>query len=185
MKNLFFVTALLLGSLTANAQSLINFGVKAGPNFANFSGDSNIDYNSRTSFHAGLVAEIKAFPNMSLQPELLYSSQGAKVDGADDFNLDYVSVPVMVKYYILSDRLSLEAGPQFSFLVDERDEAWNGIVGSAPDNNSFDFALAGGVGLNITSGLFAQARYTIGLTEATKDADIQNAVFQLSLGYMF
>ncbi|MBF6607249.1 MAG: PorT family protein [Flavobacterium sp.] len=185
MKNVLIAAIILLGNIAVNAQSLVNFGIKAGPNFANFNGDSEIDFNSRTSFHAGLVAEIKAFPNMSLQPELLYSSQGAKVDGMDDFNLDYVSIPVMVKYYILSDKLSLEAGPQFSFLVDERDEAWDGITGNEPDNNSFDFALAGGVGLNITQSLFAQARYTIGLTEASKDAEIQNAVFQLSLGYMF
>lgn len=185
MKNLFITSVLVFATtLTVQSQSLVNFGVKAGPNFASFNGGTEIDYSSRTSFHVGLVAEIKASPNMSIQPEVLYSSQGAKVDGIGDFNLDYVSVPVLAKFYILSDRLSLEAGPQFSFLVDERKAAWNGITTSA-DNNSFDFALAGGVGLNLTQSFFAQARYTIGLTEASKNADIKNAVFQVSLGYMF
>lgn len=185
MKNLFMTAVFILAAtFGAQAQSLVNFGIKAGPNFSSFSGGKNIDYSSRTSFHVGLVAEIKALPNMSIQPEILYSSQGADVKGIGDFNLDYVSIPVLAKFYILSDKLSLEAGPQFSFLVDERKAAWNGITTSA-DNNSFDFALAGGVGLNITQSIFAQARYTIGLTEATKDADIKNAVFQVSLGYMF
>lgn len=184
MKNLIIVVALLLSATVTQAQSLVNFGIKAGPNFSSFNGGTNIDYSSRTSWHAGLVAEIKAFPNMSIQPELLYSSQGAKVDGVGDFNLDYVSIPVLAKFYIISDKISLEAGPQFSFLVDERKQAWNDITTSA-DNNSFDFALVGGLGLNITQSFFAQARYGIGLTEATKDADIKNAVFQVSLGYMF
>ncbi len=184
MKNL-FLSALLVftGALTTQAQSLVNFGVKAGPNFASFNG-GKIDYSSRTSFHVGLVAEIKALPSMSIQPEILYSSQGAKVDGIGDFNLDYVSVPVLAKFYIFSDKLTLEAGPQFSFLVDERKAAWNDVTTSG-ENNSFDFALAGGVGLNITQSFFAQARYTVGLTEASKNADIKNSVFQVSLGYMF
>ena len=169
---------------SVQAQSLVQFGIKAGPNFSSFNGGNNIDYSSRTSFHAGLVAEIKALPSMSIQPEILFSSQGAKVDGVGDFNLDYVSIPVLAKFYILSDKVSLEAGPQFSFLVAERKDAWNGISTSA-ENNSFDFGLAAGLGLNITQSIFAQARYTIGLTEATKDADIKNSVFQVSLGYMF
>lgn len=185
MKNLFLIAVLVAtASLSAQAQSLVNFGIKAGPNFSSFTGGKNIDYSSRTSFHAGVVAEIKAFPNMSIQPELLYTSQGAKVDGIGDFNLDYVSIPVLAKFYVVSDKVSFEVGPQFSFLVDDRQKAWNGIVGSG-DKSSFDFALAGGVGINITQHFFGQARYTVGLTEASKYADIKNVVFQVSLGYMF
>src|SRR5690606_396714 len=108
-----FITAILAlsATFTTQAQSLVNFGIKAGPNFASFNGGRDIDYSSRTSLHAGLVAEIKAFPNMSIQPELLYSSQGADVDGIGDFNLDYISVPVLAKFYVISDKLSFEAGP--------------------------------------------------------------------------
>lgn len=171
------LTIILAGSFSANAQ-LLRFGIKGGANFANFSGGvDGIDYKSRTSFHAGVVAEIKAVGNLSIQPELLYSSQGADVEGVGDFNLDYVSVPVLAKFYILTDRLSLDAGPQFSFLVDEGNEAF--------DNKSFDFALAGGASLYLTKSFFAQARYTIGLTDTSKEAEVKNAVFQVSLGYMF
>lgn len=185
MRKLFFTAILALGAtISTQGQSLINFGIKAGPNFASFNGGTDIDYSSRTSYHAGLVAEIKAFPNMSIQPEFLYSSQGADVDGVGDFNLDYISIPVLAKFYIVSDKVSLEAGPQFSFLVDQREQAFNGIT-TSKDNNSFDFALAGGLGLNITQSFFAQARYTIGLTDISTEADVTNAVFQVSVGYMF
>lgn len=185
MRKIFFALAMIAGINSSAEAQIVRFGIKAGPNFANFSGDvNNINYKSRTSFHAGIIAEIKTVGNFAIQPEVLYSSQGAEVDGVGDFNLDYVSVPVMAKYYILADKLSLEAGPQFSFLVNERDEAFTDIT-TKGDNNAFDLALAGGVGLDITNSFFAQARYTIGLTDASEDAKLQNAVFQLSLGYKF
>lgn len=164
-------------SLNMDAQ-VFKLGLKAGPNFANFTGGvDGINYSSRTGFHAGAVAELGITGKFAISPELLYSSQGADVDGYGDFNLDYVSVPVLAKIYILSDKLSIDVGPQFSFLVDEAEEAF--------ENESFDFALAGGVTLNLTKSLFAQARYTVGLTEASKDAEVKNSVFQVSVGYNF
>ncbi|HEX8562625.1 MAG TPA: porin family protein [Flavobacterium sp.] len=182
-KRIILLFLIVLGTFQAQAQ-LVRFGLKAGPNFASVDGGpGGIDYKSRTSFHAGLAVEFHPVGNFAIQPELLYSSQGSEVDGADDFNLDYVSLPVMAKYYIISDLLSIEAGPQFSFLVNDAetvDEA-----GDTFENEKFDFAVAGGVGVNITKSVFAQARYTIGLTEVSKYADVTNSVFQLSVGYMF
>ena len=175
-KTIISAITLILCCVSANAQ-FFKIGIKAGPNFANFSGGDGINYRARTSFHIGAVAEVGITSKFSVSPELLYSSQGADVDGFGDFNLDYVSVPVMAKIYIMSDKLSVDIGPQFSFLVDEAEEAF--------ENESFDFAVAGGVTLNVTKSLFAQARYTFGLTEASKDAEVKNSVFQLSVGYNF
>lgn len=178
---------MIAGISNSNAQ-VVQFGVKGGVNFANLDGGpSGIDYKNKTGFHAGALAEIKILPNFSLQPEALFSSQGTEVKGAGDFNLDYISVPVMAKFYLITDRLSIEAGPQFSFLIDDSskfvDELGNTYEGQDP--KSFDFAVAGGLGLKIAGGLFAQARYTVGLTEISREADAKNSVFQLSLGYMF
>ena len=76
------------------------------------------------------------------------------------------------------NKLSFEAGPQFSFLIDDN-------VGDQFESESFDFAAVGGLGLNITDNIFAQARYVVGLTEASKDAEVKNRVIQVSLGYRF
>ncbi|NUY82063.1 PorT family protein [Flavobacterium sp. MAH-1] len=185
MKTRIFLALMLFGSVMATQAQFLRFGIKAGPNFANFSGGvDGIDYKSRTSFHAGAVVQIKPFDNFALQPEVLYSSQGADVEGVGDFNLDYISVPVMARFFVLTDKLSIDVGPQFSFLVDDAEVVFDEVAGDA-DTESFDFAAAGGVTLNITQGLFVSGRYTIGLTEASKDAEVKNAVFQLSLGYMF
>lgn len=181
MKKLIVLGAMLLGGLTAQAQGL-DFGIKAGANFSNFTGDINTE--SITSFHAGAALELNIVPMFSVQAEGLFSSQGATykdtaLDIAEDINLDYISVPVLAKFYILPNTLSLMAGPQFSFLVSDADDAW--------ESKSFDLAASGGVELKIIAGLFAQARYNIGLTKVNDNisGDVKNGVFQLSVGYYF
>ena len=158
---------------------MLKFGLKAGANFSNLEGD-NVDGSTYTSYHFGAVLEFKLLENLSLQPELLYSSQGKKVDvaGVKDINYNYVTVPVLAKFYLTSKKLSLEAGPQFSFLINED-------VAEQFEAESFDFAAAVGLGYNITDNFFAQARYVMGLTEANKDAEVTNRVIQLSVGYRF
>ena len=178
MKKVLLALIAIVGIGATSQAQLIKIGVKAGPNFSNFSGGtSDINYKSRTSLHAGLLAELKLLENFSIQPELLYSSQGAKVDGIGDFNLDYVALPVMAKFYLMTDKLSIEAGPQFSFLVNDPQKAY--------DNEEFDFAVAGGLGLNITKRIFVSARYVVGLSEVSKFAEVKNSNFQLSAGFMF
>lgn len=175
MKKLIYLLVAFAGIATVQAQG-INFGIKAGTNFSDFTGD--VDTESITSFHAGAVLELNLVPTFSIQAEGLFSSQGAKIkDVSEDINLDYISVPLMAKYYILPKKLSFMAGPQFSFLVDEAEESY--------ESNSFDMAAAGGVELKIIAGLFAQARYTIGLTDVSDNIEAKNAVFQLSVGYFF
>src|SRR6218665_729774 len=180
MKKIIVAAVLFLAtSATMNAQFL-KLGVKAGVNFASQTGDAfpeqNIDKEGITSFHAGLVAELKLLEKFSIQPELLYSTQGATYKNAvSEFKneLGYLSIPVMAKFY-LTKSVSLEVGPQASFLLSEKNDF------DVKNAETFDFGLNAGLGLKITEGLFVQARYGLGLTEASKDANIKNTVFQLS-----
>jgi len=185
MKKLVLLTLFLIaGTLTTNAQGL-RFGLKGGANFAKLEGDK-VDSDNLTSYYAGAFAEINVFPNFSVQPELLYSSQGAKgINGADDFKLDYINVPVLAKFYLITDVLALEAGPQFGFLVNDNfEDSVNGI-GTQYEAESFDFAAIGGVSVNITDNFFANARYVLGLTEVSKTAEVKNTTIQVGLGYRF
>lgn len=174
MKKILLFIAVMVAGVTVQAQG-IDFGLKAGANFASINGADDTD--NITSFHAGAALELNLIPTFSVQAEALFNSVGAEVKTGEDINLDYISVPVMAKFYLLPDRLSLMAGPQFSFLIDDAEATYK--------TNSFDMAAAGGVELRIIEGLFAQARYTIGLNDVTDEFDSKNAVFQLSLGYMF
>lgn len=180
MKKL-FVTALLLiaGSASMNAQG-IDFGIKAGANFSKLDG-SDVSGDNLTSFHVGALVELNLLENLSIQPEIMYSSQGTKIED-EEWKVDYISVPVLAKFYVLTDKLSLEAGPQFSFLINED---FPSSIGADVESESFDFGIVGGLGLNITNNIFAQARYVVGLTEASKEAEVTNQVIQLSVGLKF
>ncbi len=178
MKKVIGLLILLMSVSTMNAQ-LLKFGLKAGPNFANLEGDG-INGSTYTSFHFGAIVEFKVAGIVAIQPELLYSSQGTKVnsDAFDDINYNYITVPVMAKFYIIPSKLSLDVGPQFAFLINED-------VAEQFEGKSYDFGIAGGLGVDVTKSIFLQARYVLGLTEAATNADVTNRVAQLSVGYKF
>jgi hypothetical protein len=187
MKKTILITALLfVFSINVQAQ-LIRFGIKGGLNFANQTGTNitvnsgNYDKGTITSYHAGLVAEIKLSEVFSVQPEMLYSTQGATYKyAATEFTneLGYLSIPVLAKFH-LNKVISLDLGPQASFLLSERKQL------NVKDANTFDFGLAGGLGLNITKSFFIQGRYVLGLTDVSKDAQIKNSLVQVSAGFLF
>ncbi|OWU88423.1 hypothetical protein APR43_23025 [Flavobacterium sp. NLM] len=191
----------------ANAQD-VKFGLKGGLNVSNFSGDTEgIDFKSRFGFNAGGFVEIKFSEKFALQPEVLYSTQGAKVDNfnldvdgigtvnADvAFNLAYINVPVMFKYFA-AEKFSLEAGPQIGFLVSAETKTKVDGYGSSKvdikDNfESIDFGLNLGAGYDFTENFSAGVRYNLGLaniakTEEGDDSKVHNGVFSLSVGYKF
>lgn len=180
MKKPLLVIALLF-VLSYNAQAqLLQIGVKAGLNYANFSGTA-IQTDAITSYHAGLIAEIKLLDKFAIQPELLYTTQGATYNTAlGDFKneLGYIAIPVLAKIY-LSKSFSVELGPQASFLLNERNDF------DVNDANTFEFAVDAGLSFKITKNIFLQGRYVLGLTEVSPNADAKNSVLQLSAGLMF
>lgn len=116
MKKVSVITILILSIVsTMNAQD-IKIGAKAGLNLASITGD-NVDVSMRPSFHIGGMAEIPVSAEFYVQPELLFSSQGYKVNSNDAVGiLNYLTLPVFGKYYV-TDKLSIEAGPQFGYLL--------------------------------------------------------------------
>ncbi|NEW80735.1 MAG: PorT family protein, partial [Gelidibacter sp.] len=174
MKKIVFVAVIAIFSLVSlNAQS--SFGAKAGVNVSNLSGDVS-NNEALIGFHAGVFAEIALADSFYLQPELLYSTQGAKYEGpssifTSDLKLNYINLPIMFKYDV-ANRFYLEAGPQIGFLV-SAEENWEGtyggITGSGEEDvkDSFettDFGVNFGLSYGFTEKIFAQARYNIGMT---------------------
>ena len=180
MKKFIFLTITLFFFATNTQAQLLKLGIKAGLNYANFSG-TDIQTDAITSYHAGLIAEIKLLDKFAIQPELLYTTQGATYKTIiDDVNkeLGYIAIPVLAKIY-LSDSFSLEIGPQASFLLSEKGDF------DAFDPNTFEFAVDAGLSFKITKNLFIQGRYVLGLTDVSSSADAKNSVLQLSAGLMF
>ena len=208
-----FIAIMLFGFSTVNAQE-INFGAKAGVNFASITGDDTDDLDGRTSFHIGIVAEIVISDKFSVQPELLYSSQGATSEDSyteEDINikeegtvkLDYINLPIMAKFYV-GEGFSLEAGPQIGFLMNSEIEMKLTASGAGVSESisvtedlkdhikGIDFGLNLGVGYKMENGLNFGARYNLGLSDANddpeffeSDSSFKNSVIQVSVGYFF
>jgi len=196
MKQFCIITVIaLLSIVLVNAQN-VEFGAKAGVNFASINGDDTEEFDMRTSFHIGAVAEFLFSERFSLQPELIYSSQGAKMsDEGFDFTikLNYINLPIMAKYYV-TEGLSLEAGPQFGLLLSAKVESEFDGESEEEDIkdelNDFDFGINFGVGYKLENGINFTARYNYGFTnladtEDLDDTKINNGVIQLSVGYNF
>ena len=209
-KNILTTLIAVFAIVSVSAQ--VTFGVKGGVNFASIMGDTHNAIKYRTAWDVGLVAEIETSSNTSVQPEIMYSSQGFKFNGgyvgginpddkyeADDFILDYLNIPIVFKYYINDEGLSFETGPQVGFLLSSK--ADNNTIESYDLNDllttaSFDWLI--GFGYKFENGFNVNARYNFGFTNIWKgptknpppgywyyDYGKRNSVFQLTLGYYF
>lgn len=120
----------------------IKFGVKGGLNISSLRGNypSEIEKTeSSIGFNIGGFAEYQINDKFSLQPELLFSTQGGKVQfGNVDIvtqqtKLSYLQLPVMLKYKII-DKLHIEFGPQIGYIVGARSQ-WEYKDSESSSNN--------------------------------------------------
>lgn len=207
-KILLFTAAIAFAFTTAQAQE-IRLGAKVGVNFANLnSSDSGFDNDGLTSFHIGGLAEIPISEEFAIQPELVYSAQGAQTklieDGVKESaknKIDYINIPVMAKYYLI-EGLALEAGPQVGFLTSAKSEYEMSHEGEIMISETFDFkdelksidfGIGVGASYRLEAGAFLSIRYNFGLTNIgdSKDENFKSfektkhGVFQISVGYSF
>lgn len=179
MKRITLVLFATFFTITTYGQG-IDFGVKAGANFSTITDASGFD--NKTGFHAGIFLGLKLNDEIALQPELLYSQQGAEFN-AGKFDLDYVNIPVVVKIYLVQG-LNFQLGPQFGFVVNE-DIRFSGIGVLQAKNKDFDFSAIVGAGYDLPLGFRVDARYNFGFTDVIETESWKNGVFSLALGYSF
>ncbi|KIO43647.1 porin family protein [Sanguibacteroides justesenii] len=199
---LMLVVAVMLCG-TVNAQSMFKSRVEGvtgtefyfGPKFGfNLSNVHNSEMDNKFSFHVGAFAEFKFNDFFGLQPELLYSRQGArdKVGGVKiKSRLNYLNIPVLAKFYVL-EALSIDCGPQLDLVLNGKHVAKQGgttVKEKIRKLNTVGLTFALGATYHFDMGLMVSARYNLGLSNAMdKDAfgdNNQNRLFQLSAGWRF
>jgi hypothetical protein len=191
MKRIFLVAIAVMTFGFANAQKT-RFGIKGGLNITTYSGGDYWDANSLVGFQVGGFAEIKIIERLAIQPEILFSTQGASLDtsfGDIDEKLNYINIPVLAKFYI-TKQFTVEGGPQLGFLVSAKQEGHD----VKDDFKSVDTGFNFGAGYNFTDNVSVNLRYTVGLSNVldyeVDDADEyfdspKNSVLALTLGYKF
>jgi hypothetical protein len=118
VKKLLLTSVVLVLTSYTFAQG-ISGGVKAGLNLADqrYSSDgSTADSKVKPGLHAGLFLIAMINEKFAVQPEVLFSMQGCKldIDGFDgnyETYFNYVAIPLLARYNI-TDRISVHAGPQ-------------------------------------------------------------------------
>lgn len=181
MKKLF---SLLLGLLVGGvAFAQVSGGVKAGANFANLefsSGGYSVSPDSRTSLHLGAWLAANISGNLAIQPELLYSSQGASFSSDELYKLSYINIPVLLRYNF-AEIANLHAGPQFGLLLSAEAEDDGDTQDIKDDLKGSDVGLAIGGGVDLPMGLGFGLRYVIGLSDISDfdSGDIKSKVFQI------
>lgn len=163
------------------------YGVKAGYNASSIGGDVN-DAKSLSGFHAGFLVEFALSDQFAIQPEVLYSTQGAQYDGGRKSQIDYVNVPVLAKYYFL-EGFAVEAGPQIGFLIKSEDKLDGTTIDYKEVTKDIDFSLPVGLSYRFPINVFLSARYIFGLSNFNdlehSSYKMNHQVFQASLGYRF
>jgi hypothetical protein len=188
------------------------FGLKGGVNLATlsaqeFTATANPGTNNKTAYHVGAFVNIPLSATIRLQPELVLSSQGSKMEeqrtttgGTTQYiyeeDLNYINLPIMLQVQTVGG-FFVETGPQFSYLLDAEQNGTSPIsttdrTNIDPFRDNFDIAWGLGVGYLSRVGLGIGARYNYGLRNIVNENDntgnvgeLRNRVLQIGLVYQF
>jgi hypothetical protein len=209
---LFFVLLFAMGNLVRAQEH--QWGIKAGANYSSIVGDLTEGLKFRFSGHGGVFLNMRFTDKFALQPELLYSSQGfqfstdlaaiqgdAFVAGDNDFRnnvqLNFITVP-LVAQFALNDKVAVEVGPQFGFLLNQVNKIKNldemdpvGVARRTTINGDFqlDYGAVLGLAFGLNDHFSLSPRAYIGMRNRLNGlsglAQNYNVALQLSLNYTF
>ena len=183
MKNLVVMVAAFFISTTVFSQEL-DLGIKLGSNFSSIS-YAQQGSSSRTGIQAGVFGGIKFNDKVGISLDVLYSQQGADFN-AGAFDLTYVNLPFVVKYYLVGG-LHIQAGPQFGVLIDE--SLSETLTNEYKEIVESEISGIIGIGYDLPFGLRIDGRYNFGLTDISKpevgNKGIKNSVFTVAVGFAF
>ena len=191
------------------------FGIRGGVSLSMLELDddyqslgTNYDTETKTTFHAGIFANIPLGGALRIQPEISYYGGGSKVRGTTvsnpnplqnrNYELDfhYIGLPVMFQWQSPTG-FFVELGPQGAVLISGKEEITDGEETDLKDRElvkQLDFGAAGGIGYLSRIGLGLNARYYHGLSNVfnsdnapsgTQDREISTRSLQIGLVYHF
>lgn len=143
---------------TVEAQSLNQFGIKAGVNLVDIQdklSDNGVTHVSKIGFYLGAFMEFRRSVNFSMQPEVYYSANNNKIDE----NIGLLHIPILLKYK-LGNRFELYGGPESQFLLSVR-----GVnINKDKNYKKFILAASAGFGFLISDEFTIDARYNLAIS---------------------
>ena len=201
------------------AQQKANLALRAGLNFQTIRGTDAMGDNMHNKFkdgyHAGIDVQIPLGVDIFLQPGLLYSMKGGRMEtGGHEVSLSYIEMPVMIvhnpkvgnglKYgrilmgigaYIakgLEGTYQYASGEKHDIPFGNRGNDANTLVNYNTSCKKFDFGVNGLMGYEFSRGIFLQLNGQLGLAKInvnTPDPNDhtswRNGGLGVSMGYRF
>lgn len=164
---------------------LVRKGLKLGYNFSSLTGDLE-DAETREGIAAGIALEFNLLV-FALELDLLYSPQGALFPDGGKIQLDYLSIPILMKkrLFPVGIRPYVLAGPEFCLLLSEKtdDAAYEGEI----RNQDLCAVIGAGIELALAGkAVYVEGRYSYGLSNIYEvgSQKIQNRVARLFIGVL-
>ena len=189
--SLVFIVCLLLVGSSVYGQVKIRKGVKLGYNWASLSGDPFTGVEPDKSFAGGVNLDFTILGILSFEVAALYSPRGVMSANEGEVNLNYLSIPVVLKkrFFPLGIHPYIIGGVEMNFLLSHK----TGPTFTGPDDcfSSQEFGLIGGGGVElnlIKLRIYLEGRYSYGLDNVyQKESDglAKNRVTQVFAGIMF
>jgi hypothetical protein len=189
----------------------IGIGIKAGLNFTNITGASDISNSSETGFQVGLFLDPSSKSILSSRTELLYSHQGynyATGETTGKVYLDYIMLAQLMAINI-THFVQIQIGTQIAYLINAKADSNQLSTGNTSADallnyyNRIDFGFSGGLEVRPFMGIIVGARYNISLTNlykiptstdsqpppsyipSTSGINFKNNLLQIYVGYRF
>ncbi|MBC7449145.1 MAG: PorT family protein [Hymenobacteraceae bacterium] len=191
---------LFLAAITASAQ--VTGGLKVGGNAAFILRSKTVvgTTEPKPGMVGGLFLSLPLSERVAVQPEVQYSQLGTTFKGSSRFSsstrrklyLDEVTVPLLLKVFLVRKKIHLHIGPQIGFIVRANQEGLNSGKATTFDVRSqyraTDYGVVIGAGANLPLRLTFDVRYIAGLADLTvaqiqEDIGVRNQhALQLLLG---
>ena len=179
----------------------LQFGLKAGVNFSNVYDTKDQEFNAdfKVGFAAGAFLAIPIGKYIGFQPEILFSQKGYKLSGTFltipyefTHTTNYIDVPLLFALKP-STLVTLLAGPQYSFLVKQKDVFTSGNFTNTQEqefeNDKSVLCFLGGIDINLDQFVLG-ARAGWDLQNNNGDGTstnprYKNVWYQATLGFRF
>jgi hypothetical protein len=192
--NIFLILFLILNNIITVAQ--IRVGLHVGLNLANaVYSIKEAPIKTKIGLVGGGLIEYKVLDFLFIQPEFSFIQKGINIepmfdndtkylvpDSKESITLNYFQIPLLlkIKFEINNIRPFIFAGPNFGFLLKtqgvKESPTFNKTVSYKDHFESVDFATDFGLGaeyaLSKYTDVFANLRYSLGLSDNLKSSDI-------------
>ena len=202
MKKIFITTSLCIVAVLINSKAVaqnlpIQFGVKAGFNLSNVSGEDVEHTKFLTGFNVGITLDYEFAENMYIQTGLEFTTKGFKQEETRELyeitaTAHYLQLPL---HY--ASKLEITNNTKFIFFVgpylaygiggkatvkERKKETFDYFEGT----NKFDMGIGGGIGIE-SGKINLSIGYDYGLLNLQNDYDtiIRNQNLYLTIGYKF